>query len=291
MTTDKLQRGYASTPNGQIHYVEAGEGPSLLLLSESPRTHRQFQRLIPLLAPHFRVIAIDTPGYGNSDPPPQPVTIPTTTACIVDFLDALGLERVNVLGIHTGNKIGACLAADWPDRVDRMVLLGHTHSIIPEWEARNAAIQPIFDTYLPHYEASADGSHLVRAWAAAHTNAYNYWWPSKLLFGRIVEDKDIENAEQRVIDYLLGWRNTVAMYQAVFDYDLEHAYKRILAPTLVLELTTPQEMHFGLQAGRVASLIKGAKAAQIESSYLAAPQEQPVEIVEAVLPFLKGDAQ
>jgi pimeloyl-ACP methyl ester carboxylesterase len=291
MSSYKLHRGYASTPNGQIHYAEAGEGPPLILLSESPRTYRQFQRLLPLLAPHFRVIALDTPGYGNSDPPPQPVTIPAVTACIVDFLDALGLDRVNVLGIHTGNKLGACLAADWPDRVDRVVLVGHTHSIIPEWEARNAAIQPIFDTYLPHYESSANGSHLVRAWAATHANAYNYWWPSKLLFGHTVEETDIENAELRVIDYLLGWRNTVAMYQAVFDFNLADAYKRIAAPTLVLELCTPQEVHFGAQAERVAKLIKNATAAHIDSSYLAAPQEQPDEILHAVLPFLKGDAQ
>lgn len=286
MAADTLTRGYARTPRGQIHYAETGEGPPLILLSESPRTHRQFQRLLPLLAKHFRAIAIDTPGYGNSDPPPQPATIPGVTACIVDFLDAMGLDRVDVLGIHTGNKIASCLAADWPQRVGKLVLVGHTHSIIPEWEARNAAIQPIFDTYLPHYAQSPDGAHLVRAWTAAQANVHDYWWTPKLLFGRSVEQADVENVEARVIDYLLGWRNTVAMYQAVFDFDLKSAYKRITAPTLVLELLTPQEVHYGLQAERIAKMMKNAKAAAIDSSYLAALQEQPQEVAHAVLPFL-----
>lgn len=289
MQTDKLLRGYACTPNGQVHYVEMGEGAPLLLLSESPRTHRQFQRLIPLLAPYFRVIAIDYPGYGNSDAPPQPVTVHGVTACVIDFLDALHLERVNVFGIHTGNKVASCLAANWPDRVDRVVLAGHTHSIIPELEARNAAIQPILDTYLPNYGENADGSHLVRDWAAAHSNVNNYWWPPKVLFARTVEQSNIEDAENRVIDYLLGWRNTVAMYKAVFAFDLADAYRRISAPTLVLELLTPQEAHYGPQAERITKIMQHAVAASIESSYLAGPQEQPVEIAQEILRFLKED--
>lgn len=288
MASDRLTRGYANTPRGQIHYAEIGEGAPLILLSESPRTHRQFLRLLPLLAPHFRAIAIDTPGYGNSDAPPLPITIPGLTACIVDFLDALGIARAHVLGIHTGNKIAACLAADWPERVERIVLLGHTHSIIPDREARNAAIQPIFDNYLPHYAETADGAHLVRDWTGANANMHSLWWPPKLLFGRSVSTIDIEDAESRVTDYVLGWRNTVAVYKAVFVYDLADAYRRIAAPTLVLELLTPQEMHYGEQAASIAAMMNDGHAAAIEAAYLAAPQEQPHDIARIAVPFLQG---
>ncbi len=288
MQSDKLVRGYVNTPNGQIHYVEKGDGPPLLLLSESPRTHRQFQRLIPLLSPHFRIIAPDYPGYGNSDAPPLPVTVNGITKCIVDFLDALGLEQVNIFGIHTGNKVGACLAANWPKMVNKVVLAGHTHSIIPELGTRNAAIQPILDTYLSSYGKNRDGSHLVRDWAVANSNVSSYWWTSKLLYANIIEETDVEDAESRVIDYLLGWRNTVAMYKAVFAFDLADAYKKISAPTLILELDTAQEMHYGPQAEGIALMMQNAIAMHIQSSYLAAPQEQPNEIVDVILPFLKG---
>ena len=171
-----------------------------------------------------------------------------------------------------------------------MVLLGHTHSIIPEWEARNAAIQPIFDNYLPHYARSADGAHLVRDWTVANVNMHSLWYPARLLYGKMVDDTYVEDAESRVIDYVLGWRNTVAMYQAVFDYDLADAYRRIQAPTLVLELLTAQEMHYGEQAARIAALMPQGRSAVIPGSYLAAPQEQPGEIAAIALPFLRGQA-
>lgn len=286
MATTSIRKGYANTARGQIHYAEAGDGPPLLLLSESPRTHRHFQRLLPLLVPHFRVIAIDTPGYGNSDPPPQPVTIPGVASRVVDFLDTMGIARTDVFGIHTGNKIASALAAGHPDRVGRVALVGYTHSIIPEREARNAAIQPIFDGYLPHYAESPDGSHLVRAWAAAHATATKLWWPSRLLFGEKVEAADVENAEAEVIDYLLGWRNTVAMYKAVFAFDLADAFARIEAPALLLELRTAQEAHFAAQADRVVQSMKNARAASLDVAYPSALQTDASRIAEVVLPFL-----
>lgn len=282
-------RGYASTRGGQIHFAEAGEGPPLLLLSESPRTHRQYRRLIPLLAPHFRVIAPDYPGYGNSDPLPGEISVKGVTEAIVQFLDALKLPKARIFGLHTGNKIGTCLAADWPDRVEKFVLCGHTHSIIPELEARNSAIQPILDTYLTEYDENVDGSHHIRNWAVAYSNVNSYWWTNRILFGQKIDADFVKDAEDRVIDYLLGWRNTVAMYKAVFAYDLAEAYTRVAAPTLVFELLTPQEMHLGEQAQRVASLMRNATTASIDSSYLAAPQEQANEIAETILPFLKGE--
>jgi hypothetical protein len=74
------------------------------------------------------------------------------------------------------------------------------------------------------------------------------WWPPKLLTATTVTDDDIDAVEAQVIDYLLGWRSVVPMYQAVFDFDLADAFRRIESPALVLEFTTPQERHMGLQA-------------------------------------------
>lgn len=288
MTPFPLRRGYADTSNGQLHYAEAGEGPPLLLVSESPRTHRQYRRLIPLLAPHFRVIAIDTPGYGDSDPPPQPPSIEGVTAQIAEALRALGLRRMHVFGLHTGNKIGSCLAADHAALVDKFVLVGHPHSIIPDQQARNAAIQPILDTYLPRYAAeSADGAHLVRDWTYAQANTIGLWWPPKLLFGETVTPQDVEDAEDRVTDYLLGWRNTVAMYRAVFAYDMAAAWRRIDVPTLVIQLSIPQEAHFGDQAAQVAALIRDARSVCLDSAYLAGPQTHPQTLAREVLAFLR----
>jgi pimeloyl-ACP methyl ester carboxylesterase len=281
-----VRRGYASTPRGLVHYAEAGDGPPLILLSATPRTHRCFERVLPLLAPHFRAIAIDTPGFGNSHPLPDPVTVPAVAACLVDFLDALGIERTHVFGLHTGNKLAASLAANWPARVGRLVIAGQTHSIILDTAARNAAIRPWFDRYCAQYGPSADGAHLVRQWTAVHATAYGFWWPPKLLTGRSVEPMDVENAEARVIDYLLGWRSIVPMYEAIFEFDLAEAFARIEAPTLVLELLTAQEAHLGGQAEHICKLMKRATPASLVESDGLVLEMRPEVVARSILPFL-----
>lgn len=281
----KVNLGYAQTPRGQIHYAEAGAGPALILLGATPRTHRCFLRLMTLLAPHFHVIAIDMPGFGNSHPLPDPLSVTTLAACVVDFLDAMQIVQADVFGLHTGNKVAAALAAEWPERVGRLILAGQSHSIIPEMEARNAAIQPWYDKYKTHYEPAPDGSHWVRQWQGAHATAYGIWWPSKLLNGRFIEIADVENAEARVIDYLHGWRSAVPVYDAIMAFDLADAYKRIKCPTLVLELRTAQEADIGGQAQRVCRLMAHATAATLIEMDGLALEMRPVEFAEPILSF------
>ena len=59
-----------------LHYREAGapELPHLVLLHPSPRSSAMYEPWMKLLAPYFHVVAVDTPGYGGSDPLPNPVT-------------------------------------------------------------------------------------------------------------------------------------------------------------------------------------------------------------------------
>ena len=78
------------------------------------------------------------------------------------------------------------------------------------------------------------------------------------------------------------------IYEAVFGFDFTEAIGRIEAPTLVLELTTPQERHFGLQAERVARLMKRGTPASVEVSYGSAIETEAKEIAGAVVPFLQS---
>ena len=91
-----IRCGYAQTPRGQIHYAEAGDGPPLLLLHATPRSHRAFRGMLPLLAPHFRAIAIDAPGYGHSHPLPPEIDMAWMAESLVQCLDALGTDTLDV---------------------------------------------------------------------------------------------------------------------------------------------------------------------------------------------------
>lgn len=278
-----VTKAYARTAQGQVHYAEAGEGAPILLMGETPRGWRSFERLIPLLARDRRVIAIDLPGLGDSHSLPDPMSVPAVAACVADFLAALGVQRVDVFGMHTGNKVAAALAADRPELVDRLVLAGQTHSLTPEKNRRNAGL----DRFASHYgeaDDSADG--LVRAWLHTKLAVDAAWWPDGLLAGQ-AEPRLIERAARTAIDLLRGRQSAASIYRAVFDFDLAEVVARIPARTLVLEFTTPEEAHFGEQGPRLSALMPNATTASIPVSFLAALESQPAEIAGTVQDFLK----
>ncbi|MEV6156597.1 alpha/beta fold hydrolase [Nonomuraea sp. NPDC052129] len=120
--TPPLRFGYADSPFGQLHYAEQGAGRPLLLLHQTPRSWEEFRELIPLLAPHRRVIAMDMVGFGASAKAPAPHTIELLAAGALALLDALDIECADVLGHHTGGVVAVELAASAPERVGLLVL-------------------------------------------------------------------------------------------------------------------------------------------------------------------------
>ncbi|MFE5027474.1 alpha/beta fold hydrolase [Streptomyces sp. NPDC056656] len=114
------------TPRGPLHYHEAGEGPPLLLLHGSgPGVSgwANFGANLPVFAAHFRTLILDFPGFGKSYPSegnPMAAALPA----VLDFLDALSLDSVPVVGNSMGGNIAARLAATRPDRVSRLVTVG-----------------------------------------------------------------------------------------------------------------------------------------------------------------------
>lgn len=125
-------RGYARGPHGLVHFqdgggrvpVRAGER-ALVLLHQSPSSSRQFEAAFePLVARGIRFVAIDTPGFGFSDPTPSIPTVEQWAPSIAAVLDHLGLDQVDALGHHTGSLIATELALQYPRRVRRLVLNG-----------------------------------------------------------------------------------------------------------------------------------------------------------------------
>jgi pimeloyl-ACP methyl ester carboxylesterase len=283
-----MPRGYARTPQGEIHYAEEGAGEALLFLHAVPRSQRYFRHALPLFAPHFRAIAMDIPGFGGSEPLRGAPTMQALAAAVVRFLDAMQLERAHLFGLHTGNKIAAALAAEFPQRLGDLVLAGQTHSLIPDKAGRDKAILHLSEHYFPKYGESADGAHRVRQWAAAHAELQTLWWPQAIRTAAAVSAADLENAEAMSLDYVQGWRNILPVYQANFSFDLEDCLKRIRARTLVLELLTPEEMHLGEQAGRVCALVPGATAASLQGDG-EVMETDPARVAEPALRFLRGN--
>lgn len=110
-----------------LQVLESGEGEPLLLLHGSANTALAMVPLMEHLSGR-RVIAVDRPGYGLSEPVEYRISDSRTTAVGVTtaLLDALELDRVDVVGNSTGGFWSLWLALDHPERLRRIVLAGAT---------------------------------------------------------------------------------------------------------------------------------------------------------------------
>jgi pimeloyl-ACP methyl ester carboxylesterase len=281
-----MKRGYADTPNGQIHYMTAGEGEPLLLLHMTGSS-RQYWKLMPLLAERYRIFAPDNLGSGNSDPLPPHVSIADMASSIIDFMDVLGIDKTHIFGFHTGNKIATEMAAAWPSRVENLILCGHTHSIMADHAALNAALMEVVESSIRKFEPEPDGSHLIKQWAADFAAVANLWWDTKRLARDKLTPELFRQRKERVID-ILQLRGVEEVYRAIFDFDLGDRMKQIKAHTLIIEVATPQEKHLNRQGEKLVKLINGSQLATVEHSTGGNVVEVEAEhLAKLILEFLK----
>lgn len=107
----------------ELHFVEYGAGPALLLLPDFWHSYRTWNFLLPHLAPHFRCLALEYPGVGASESAGFPFTIPHQTRLLKNFIDHLGLGKVHLLGHGYGGTLVFHLAEQYPSRVARSVVI------------------------------------------------------------------------------------------------------------------------------------------------------------------------
>jgi pimeloyl-ACP methyl ester carboxylesterase len=99
-----------------------GAGPPLVQIHGIGTGHHNFDLLTPLLASSFRVVDVDLPGYGESDPIPEPRSIGAFATAVAEWLDVLQLGPVHVHGTSMGGLVAMALAAARPELVDRLVV-------------------------------------------------------------------------------------------------------------------------------------------------------------------------
>ncbi|MDO8751228.1 MAG: alpha/beta hydrolase [Dehalococcoidia bacterium] len=281
-----MKRGYADTPEGQIYYMTEGEGEPLILL-HATGSSRQFWRLMPLLAKEFRVIAPDNLGEGNSDPIPPNVQIEDLARSYVHFMDALGIEKAHVFGLHTGNKIGTEMAAGWPNRVGGFILCGNTHSIQLTREDSLAIMGPIVLPRLRKYEPLPDGSHLVKQWAAEFSSLSAAWWDTTTLTQQKLTQEVLERRKERILDLLQGL-GEAEKYRAIFAYDLGARMRDIKVKTLVIEIRVPSEAHLPALGPKLVQRIPTSSLATVEHTAGGMTMEvKAEEFAQLILGFLR----
>jgi 4,5:9,10-diseco-3-hydroxy-5,9,17-trioxoandrosta-1(10),2-diene-4-oate hydrolase len=104
-------------------YLSAGIGVPVVLLHGAGEGAVGWYPVIGPLSAHFRVIAPDIVGYGESDKPSAPYDRPYFSAWLGEFLDALHLQKINLIGTSQGGAISIQFALDNPERIDKLVLV------------------------------------------------------------------------------------------------------------------------------------------------------------------------
>ena len=108
----------------RIHFVESGQGEAVVLIHGLGASTHSFRHTIPVLAQHFRVIALDLKGFGYSARPAEGDYSLTAHADLVgQVMDQIGVARATVLGHSMGGAVAMRLALRAPERVSRLVLV------------------------------------------------------------------------------------------------------------------------------------------------------------------------
>lgn len=160
-----IRRRFIDGPAGQIHLRVAGEGQRnnkagvpLFLFHMSPNSGRIWETIQAEMARDRMVVAIDTPGFGESDAPAEPPEIADYARTMAHVAGVLGIKQMDVMGYHTGSLTAVETALQRPDLVRKVVMVSAPFYTDAERAARHARNQPT----LPR----EDGAHLSDRFAS-----------------------------------------------------------------------------------------------------------------------------
>ncbi len=208
-----ITRHFVSVGTRRVHYTRAGQGPALVLLHESPVSAKSLAVVQTVFAQRFTAIAIDTPGFGLSDPlMVEPLEISDLADALADTLTALGVTQVAVYGRHTGASIAVEFARRHPDRCTMAVADGYPLYSGPQRESR-------LTEYLKPLIPSWEGAHLLWLWFR-YREQHVFWpWHGQTAGQRADTDvPDLDFLHRGVIELLEAGDGYRGAYAAAFRH-------------------------------------------------------------------------
>jgi 2-hydroxymuconate-semialdehyde hydrolase len=135
-----------------ISYFEKGKGNPIVLVHGIPTSSFLWRDMIEELSAYGRVIALDLPGFGFSDPPHDgDYGISNYARLLEQFLEALHIEQATLVCHDLGGPISLTYALRHPDKYDRLIILDtFLHRDLPPWplSMRMAKIRPIGEIFM-----------------------------------------------------------------------------------------------------------------------------------------------
>jgi pimeloyl-ACP methyl ester carboxylesterase len=262
-----VTRHFVESDLGRIHYATAGSGDPVLLLHQTPRSWDEYAQVIPVLADHFRVIAMDSLGFGDSARPAgEELTIELLGRGAIALLDALGIAQSAIVGHHTGGIVGLEIAASHSDRVTRAVL-SSTPLIDAAWRERIGSAARI-----DAVTRVIDGTHLLELWHGRQP-----FYP---------KDR-IDLLERFVVDALRAGWDPADGHHAVQTYRMEEKVDRVSVPVLLVSSTDDPFVYDDIP--HLAAAL-GAPIVEVPGGMIPLPDQFPEKFAQVVIDFLTDPA-
>lgn len=126
-----------ATVNGvRLHYVIGGQGAPLFLVPGWPQTWWAYHKVMPALARHYRVVAVDMRGMGGSGKPEGGYDKKTMAGDLLALAHTLGYRQVNITGHDMGAMVAFSFAANHPEAIRKLALLDTPHPDESYYERR-----------------------------------------------------------------------------------------------------------------------------------------------------------
>jgi 2-hydroxy-6-oxonona-2,4-dienedioate hydrolase len=260
----------------KTRFVQAGDpaNPPLLLLHGTAGSLENFAANIAAHARHFNCIAFDMIGSGMTDKPDFDYETDHYVKHAVDFLNAMGIKQASIIGLLLGARVASRLAIDYPDKVEKLILLSAT-------------------AYFPA-KPIQDDIKRSRSAAAANPSWDNIVEIFKGLFhepGKVWDDLIATRLSiYRRADMKAAMSHILALLEpAVYNRNRipDEDWKRLRAPTLIIAAVDHEDV-FLETARAIVKLIPNAKVIEMKHCSHWPQMEDPEMFNRLSLEFLQA---
>jgi 3-oxoadipate enol-lactonase len=251
-----------------VHTLNGPPGAPVVVLSNSLGTSwEMWAPQVPALSTGFQVLRYNARGHGGSPAPAGPYEIADLGRDLLDLLDRLEIERASLCGVSIGGMTGMWIAANAPERLDRLVLCATSASMAPpeQWRERAALVRS--EGMEPVIDATVDR-----------------WFTPEF----VAHDPPVVASTRATIG-ATDPEAYASCCEAIAAMDLREEVRRIQAPTLVIagadDPSAPPEA-----GGLIAERIPGARFEVVPDARHLVSLEQPEIVTPLILDHLQEAA-
>jgi pimeloyl-ACP methyl ester carboxylesterase len=256
-----MKKGYVDISAGQMHYRFCGKGKPLIMLHMSGASSEEFDAVGDLIADKFTVYAPDFINHGSSDKFPNGVryTMQEHAETVIEFMDALKIDKAIIYGTLAGANIGARIAYKWPERVEGLMFAEFVY--FPDYEEYRKMRANFTDVNLDD-----EGNYMTTIWK----RVAQFGYPAKFNHWRVI-------AELQAIPF------SECLHQSMFeDDDYNKILPKINAPTVVVGF---EKYPLAPRMKLVAQIMPNAKDDMYKESQLYEEVAQPKMVADMILKY------